>query len=326
MTVIVSAIWGGRINILVDRRISRRLSSGAVRVIDDDSNKLLVVQCHGALFAIAYTGIAVTRESWMDGVIADCLAHRKLNPALIQSGARPIARPAFALINELKINLNGVLNSDPTSRLEHLELLVQGWEYGKKRLIPFSCKLKRGSPHANGNRYFNLQHHPVAKFFREHPHGLWSETLGDDGGAITTALETLNFTVGLTHDKVEQFLRQAVFDRSRETPTVSPASVALQLAPRIQDGQVIFTHYPHGVATEGYPLLSPWVMTPRMFCSPSLATSAFSRPSVCGNYLLGGFSDGNSQLHVVTRIPAEHAMPRGKGFVSFKLQSRPPPP
>jgi hypothetical protein len=323
VTVIVSTVWGGRINITADRRISRRLSSNTVEVVDDDSNKLLVVHCYGALFVLAYTGVAVAHESWMDCVIADCLAHRKLNPALAQPGARLLARPAFALINELKLNLNGALNSDSKSRLEGLELLIQGWEYGKRRLIPFSCKLQRGCPHPNGNRYFELQHHPVAKFFRANPTGLWGETLGDDGGAITEALEALRSTVGLTHDDVEQHLRQAVVDRSRETQTVSPSSVALQLDPRIPDGQVTFTYYPHESGADGHPLLSPWVMTPRMLCSPSISTSAFSPRSDCGNYLLGGFSDGNTNLHVVTRLPIEHGMPTGRGTLRVGFQPRP---
>ena len=134
---------------VVDRRISRRISDRSVAVLDDELNKLLVVQCHGALLAIAYTGVAVAHQAWMDCVIADCLAHRKLSPALAQPSAPLLARPAFALISELKINLNGALNSDHRSGLQDLELLIQGWEYGKKRLIPFSCKLTRGPDHPN---------------------------------------------------------------------------------------------------------------------------------------------------------------------------------
>lgn len=326
MTVIVSTIWGGRISIIVDRRISRRLTSHSVEVIDDESNKLLVVQCYRALFAIVYTGVAVAHQSWTDCVIADLLAHRKLNPALAQPGTNLLARPAFALINELRINLNGVLNSDPRSRLENLELLIQGWEYGKERLIPFSCKLKRGSRYPNGNLYFELQHHPVGKFFRENPTGLWGETLGDDAGAITKALEGLSSTVGFTHDDIEQHLRQAVVDRSRETQTVSPAAVALQLDPRTPDGQATFTYYPHEASAGGYAFLSPWVMTPRMLCSPSISTSALSPRSDCGNYLLGGFSDGNTHLHMVTRLPIEYGMPLGSGELILEFQLRPRAP
>lgn len=112
VTVIVSTIWGGKVSIVVDRRISRRLSGHSVAVVDDDSNKLLVVQCHGSLFAVAYTGIAVAHQRWMDCVIADCLAHQKLSPALVQPGSSLLARPAYALIRELMINLNGALNTD----------------------------------------------------------------------------------------------------------------------------------------------------------------------------------------------------------------------
>ncbi len=315
---------------VVDRRISRRISNHPVEIVDDESNKLVVVQCHGALFAIAYTGVAVAHQAWMDCVIAGCLAHRKLSSALAQPSSSLLARPAHALIEELKINLNGALNTDKLSRLEHLELLVQGWEYGKERLIPFSCKLTRGSCQANGNRYFQLYHHPVAKFFRENPSGLWGETLGDDGGtggAIDKALHALKSIVGLTHDDVERHLRQAVGDRSMETNTVSPSCVAVQIDPRVVDGHVLFTHYPHKTSGKGYPLLSPWVMTPRIICSPSLSMSAYTPQSECGSYLLGGFSDGNTNLHVVTRLPIEYGMPRGTGgALSFGFQPRPSTP
>lgn len=326
MTVIVSTIWGGRINIVSDRRISRRLSSNEAEIIDDDSNKLLVVQCYGSIFTIAYTGIAVAHRVWMDSAIAGCLAHRKLDSALIQPSSPLLSRPAFTPISELKINLNGVLNSDPRSKLENIELLVQGWKYGKKRLIPFACNLKRGAPELNGNRYFELTHYPVAKFFRENPYGLWGVTLGDDGGEITKAVEKLRTMVGFSHDDIEQQLSLAVYNRSRETQTVSPSSVALQLDPIIGDGQVKFTYYPHESSKNGHPLLNPWVMTPQMICSPSTSTSAFSPISNCGNYVLGGFSDENTHLNVVTRLPSDHAMPAGKGAIWFKFQQRPVTP
>lgn len=323
MTVIVSTIWGGRISIIADRRISRRLPGRGVEVVDDDSNKLLVVQCYGALFAIAYTGVAVAHESWMDSLIAGRLAHRKLDPALVAPGAPLLDRPAFALIDELRINLNGALNSDPQSRLERLELLIQGWDYRRNRLLLFSCKLTRESAHPNGNRYFELKHHPVAKFFREHPTGLWGETLGDDSGSIPEALEALRSSVGFTHDDVERHLRQAVLDRSRQTQRVSPACLALQLDARVPDGQALLTYYPHETSPQGYPLLSPWVLTPRMICAPSISTSAYARRSDCGRYLVGGFSDGNTHLHLSTRLPVEHGMPMGEGPLSFRCQPRP---
>lgn len=322
MTVIVSTIWGGRISVIADRRISRRLPGQGVEIVDDDSNKLIVVQCYGALFAIAYTGVATAHESWMDCVIAERLAHRRLEPSLVAPGAPMLARPAFALIDELRINLNGVLNSDRQSRLERLELLVQGWDFRGGRLLPFSCKLIRGAVQPNGYRYFELKHHAVAKFFREHPTGLWGETLGDDGGAIPEALEYLRSSVGFTHDDVERHLHEAILSRSRETQTVSPACVALQLAPRIPDGQVLVTYYPHDTSPSGYTLLSPWVLTPRMICAPSISTSAYSPSSECGSYLLGGFSDGNTQLHVTTRLPVEYGMPSGKGPLRFQFQPR----
>jgi hypothetical protein len=323
VTVVVGTIWGGRVSVLVDRRISRRLPNGLSEIIDDNSNKILIVQCYGSLFAIAYTGVAVAHESWMDCVIAELLAHQRLPLALVRPGAPLLARPAYALIEELKVNLNGALNSDHRSRSDALELLIQGWQYRKGRLIPFSCKLFRGPRHRDGNRYFELDYRPVAKFFRENPRGLWGESLGDDGGAITRAFETLRSTTGFTHDNVEQHLRQAILDRSSETGTVSPACVALQLDPRIPEGQAIFTYYPHERCTWGYPLLSPWVMTPGMICSPSTSTSAYSRRSECGNYLLGGFSDENTNLHVITRLSAEYGMSSGAGAIEIGFQRRP---
>lgn len=326
MTVIVSTIWGGRVSMVVDRRISQRISNGRVRILDDESNKLLVVQCHGALFVIAYTGVAVSHNAWTDCVIADCLAHRKLSPALAQPGSSLLARSAYTLINELRINLNGALNTDKLSRLENLELLIQGWEYGKKRLIPFSCNLIRGPRQSNGNRYFGLCHHSVAKVFREHPSHIWIGTLGDDGGAIDKACHTLMSTDGLTHDDVERLLCQAVRDRSMETDTVSSSCVAMQIDPQSADGHILFTYYPNVASEKGCPLLNPWVMTPRMICSPSLSTSSYSPRSECGSYLLGGFSDGNTNLHVVTRLPIEHGMPQGTGALSFGFQPRPRAP
>lgn len=326
MTVIVSTIWGGKVSIVVDRRISQQFSDNSVRAIDNDSNKLLIVQCRGDLFTIAYTGVAVAHQTWMDCLIANHLAHRKLDLSLVQPGSSLLARPAHALIHELKINLNGALNTDKLSRAEHMEVLIQGWEYGKGRLIPFSCKLIRSPRQHNGNRYFGLHYHPVAKFFRENPSGLWGETLGDDGDAIDQALDALKSTNGFTHDEVERHFRQAVEDRSRETETVSPSCVAVQLDPRIADGPVLFTYYPHETLAGGYPFLSPWVMTPRMISSPSLSTSAYPQRSNCGNYLLGGFSDGNTNLHVTTRLPVEHGMPQGHGAISFGFQPRPGTP
>lgn len=322
MTVIVSTIWNGRISIIADRRISRRLPGHGMEVVDDDSNKLIVVQCYGALFAIAYTGVATAHELWIDCVIAECLAHRKLELALIAPGAPMLARPAFALIEELRTNLNGALNSDRQSRLERLELLVQGWDFRGGRLLPFSCKLVRGAPQPNGYRYFELKHHAVAKFFREHPTGLWGETLGDDGGAIPESLEALRSSVGYTHDDVERHLREAILSRSRETQTVSSACVALQLDPRASDGQALVTYYPQETSPLGYPLLSPWVLTPRMICAPSISTSAYSPHSACGSYLLGGFSDGNTDLHVRTRLPVEYGMPSDQGPLRFGFQPR----
>lgn len=311
---------------VLDRRISQRYSDKSIAVIDEESNKLVIVQCHGALFAVAYTGVAVADRNWMDCVIADSFAHRKLASALIQVGARHLARPAYALIYELQFNLNGALNADTRSRAAHLELLIQGWEFGKNRLIPFSCLLARGPVQANGNRYFELSHNAIAKFFRENPVGLWGQTIGDGGGSIVAALNSLGSTTGLTHDDVERYIVDAVKQRSSETETVGPSCVAVQIDPRISDGQVQFTYYPHESTTKGHRLLTPWVMTPSMICAPSAVSSVSSSISECGCYSLGGFSDGNTNLHVVTRLPTPHVEPTGVEGIAFRTLDRAPAP
>ena len=109
MTVIINAIWGGRITQVVDRQISRR-ASRAVEVVDLASTKVCVVRCSNALLSIAYTGVAVVKLGWMDSVLADCLAHRRLEAAIIQPGTPWLGRSAHMVIGELAINLNGRLN------------------------------------------------------------------------------------------------------------------------------------------------------------------------------------------------------------------------
>jgi hypothetical protein len=203
---------------------------------------------------------------------------------------------------------------------------VQGWEYGKKRLIPFSCNLRREKPELNGNRFFKVNHRAVAKFFRENPKGLMAETLGDDGGAIQKAFETLRSSVGFTHDDIEILLRDAIAKRSFETATVSSSAVGVQLDPRFGDRPVAFTFYPHVAVDKGHHLLSPWVMTPGMICAPSVTSSAFSMESECKNYVEGGFSDGVTHLSILTRLPIEHRMRSDANVLSFTFQPRPKTP
>lgn len=321
MTVIVSSICGGKISIAIDRRVSQGVGT-AVNVVDDESNKLLVVRCRGALFAIVYTGVAVADQSWMDCVIANCLAHRQLEAGLAQTGAAHLARPAHALIDELRLNLNGVLNTDKGARNEGILVLVQGWEIRRNYLAPFSYKLTRGEPEPDGYRYVTLSHQAVGKFFRRRPRGLWAETLGDSGGAIDRSVRSLELVCGFTHDDIERHISRGIFERSKETPTVSASSVAVQLDPRIRDGQITFTYYPRGDVIEGHPILSPWVMTPRLISSSSMSTSAFAKESECGKYLLGGFSDVNTGTHLVARLPTENGVKTQDGPIRFSVQDR----
>lgn len=43
MTVIVNAIWGGRVSLVVDRNINQEYSDGSVSVVDSESNKVVIV-------------------------------------------------------------------------------------------------------------------------------------------------------------------------------------------------------------------------------------------------------------------------------------------
>jgi hypothetical protein len=112
MTVIINTIWGGRVTQTVDRQISRNRDGQNFEKVDNESNKVCIVLTRDALISIAYTGIAVVHESWIDCVIADCLAHRKLKFAMVQPGSPYLARPVHAIINELSLNLNEELGTD----------------------------------------------------------------------------------------------------------------------------------------------------------------------------------------------------------------------
>ena len=306
MTVIVNTIWGGRISQIIDRQISRPRRDGTHAVVDTESNKVLLVLTRDALVSIAYTGVAVANETWLDCQIANCLAHSKLKMAYIQCGTGYLARPIYVVLRDLAINLNGCLNSDARARVENLTVSVVGWHLGT-RLKPFAWELRRGPIEKNGMRYFGLvtSSHRVGRYFRQNPRGLWGETLGDSGELIDGRLTDLGDTIGMNHDDIEFYFRDAIRERSRQTATISSDCIAVQLDPRVEGWQVRVTYYPSEVRTGGYPLLSPWVMTSRLICAPARSTSIFLPVSECGRYALGGFEDGNTNLKVELRLPID---------------------
>lgn len=273
--------------------------------------------------SIAYTGVAVANLKWMDSVIASCLAHRQLDDAMIQTGAHGLARPVYRVIDELCLNLNGRLNSDPRARNLDLRLSVVGWHLGVK-IRPFSWELYRGAPAQNGMRYFQVTRNAVGKFLREHPTGLSLETLGDADQALNDRLAALGQTDGFTHDDVERYIVDAIAARAAMTPTVGPSCLAIQLDPRDPSGHAQITYYPD--STEEAPtFLTGWLLTPRMICSPGNESTFGSSPSTCGLYVVGGFSDGFTNLHVRTRLPAGAAHYGGPTVMAYGTQRRAAP-
>lgn len=206
MTVIVNTVWGGRVSQVVDRQISRKVVDEGHSVVDRESNKVLIVLTKDALVSIAYTGIAVADCKWMDCVIANCLAHRKLDNAMIQSGIPYLARPIHAIIDELALNLNGKLNGDKVARTLDLKLSIVGFHFSDKQ-TPLAWELSRGRKKESGFRYFKVTKRKLGKFLREHPNGLWGETLGDSGNTVDEGLAALSQTEGMTHDDVELYIR-----------------------------------------------------------------------------------------------------------------------
>lgn len=269
----------------------------------------------------------------MDETIAECLALRRLEPALTQPGAFMARRAPYEIVEHLRRNLDQRLNRSGQAFPQHardLTLLVTGWEFGgrrRRRPMPFSCTLERGPIEADGNRYLKLRYTDPARFFRRYPRGLLIRTFGDDGGddeAIGKALQALGAAEGVTHDDVERLLSLAISERSTETKTVSRACLAVQLDPFAGGRHVAATYYPNEHAANGHPLISPLVVTWRMICSPSVVTSAYGRPSRCGNYVEGGFTDGVTGLGVLTRLPVEMKEPPRTGLkLKFAFQPRP---
>jgi hypothetical protein len=321
MTVIINTIWGGRISQIVDRQISLLLSNGSHSVVDPESNKVVIILTKDALASIAYTGVAVASSAWLDCQIANCLAHRTLDFALCQPGSNYLARPIHTVIKELALNLNGRLNKDSRARTENLVISIVGWHLCSK-LKPFAWELKRGAPEPNGMRYFKLKTHQAGKFARENPTGLWGETLGNPGTIIDERLKELAGTINFTHDEVEEFFRPAIYGRSRETTTVSPDCIAVQLDPRVDSWQARITYYPSEISSERHPLLSPWVLTPRLICAPSRMSSNYLPTSECGRYAIGGFDDGNTNLKVELRIPLRHKQDGGVLSMAYYERKR----
>lgn len=323
MTVIVNAIWGGKVCQVVDRQISRSSGLGQVEVIDTESVKVCIVRCSNALFSIAYTGIAAAHGQWMDGIVARCLAHRPLAEAMIQPGVRWLLRPLHVVIRELAINLSGRLNSDSQTRNASIQFSIAGWHLGRSPK-PFLWDLLRDPPERNGMRYFRLQRQLVGKFLRTYPSGLHAESLGDIGMVVDERLSLLEKTDNFTHDDVERHIRDAIIVRSEQTATVGRSVLAIQLDPNDTNGQVTFTSYPNLENDARPQLQSGWTLSPFMVCSPSYSSTFGATYSSCSKYVEGGYIDVKANLHVRTRLPIEAVHHGGPIALSFGTQSRTP--
>ena len=316
MTVIVNTVWGGSVSQIVDRQISRKVDSKSHRVVDRESNKVLIVLTKDALVSIAYTGIAVADCTWMDCVIANCLAHKELGSGMFQPGIPHLTRPIHMVIDELALNLNGKLNGDKAARTHDLRLSIVGFHLSDKE-TPLAWELNRDDIKDNGFRYFKVKKRKLGKFLREHPNGLWCNTLGDPGNIVDEGLEALGQTKGMTHDDVELYIRELVRKRASETKTVSSECIAVQIDLRRCGSQVQVTFYPDSKAK----LLTPWVLTPRLVSAPSIMTSSCLPVSECGKYVLGGFKDAKTNLNVQSRLPVEYSE-ESTGVISMSFKDR----
>lgn len=334
MTVIVRAVLGDRVLLVVDRKITQQFSDGTFQAVDNDSNKVLVVQSLNALMLVAYTGVAVTHQKWMDHKLAELLTHQELGPVLAQPGAPMLARNRHEIIRELVLNLNGQLNSDPRIKSDRLRVVISGIEF-RSRCLPFSCVLARdiksGYPEsisgAKGNLYFSLNYEKLPKYCAE----LQIDTYGDDGGGsgikqlIRTEIEKV-FAREWSYDSIERALVSTVREWSKRTETVSPECTAIQCSPFSESGDHIkSTFYPIGDEKTKYPFFYPWVLTPRLISAPTITTSSTMSVSNCRRYSIGGFTDGNTNLTVQTRIPIEYKQST-QGVVSYKFFERPKVP
>jgi len=316
MTVIINTVWGGRISQVVDRQISKETDRHGYDVIDPESNKVLIALMKDALVSIAYTGIAVADSVWMDCVIANCLAHRKLGNAMIQPGIPYLMRPIHTVVKELALNLSGKLNREKVAKTHGLRVSIVGFHLSEKQ-TPLAWELSIGEKEENGVRYFKVTQHKLGKFLREHPNGLWGETLGNPGDTIDEGLAELGKTEGMNHDDVELFIKELIRKRASETESISAECIAVQIDLRRPDSQVQVTFYPKGNAK----LLTPWVLTPRLVSAPSVMSSSCLPVSECGKYVLGGFEDRNTNLSIRSRLPVEYTE-EYKGAISMAFKDR----
>lgn len=323
VTVIINTISGGRTTQIVNRQISRTLPSSECQVVDDQSNKACVLLVRDALVSIAYTGIAVAHEAWLDHSLANCLAQRELKFAIAQPGSLWLGRPLHTVIEDLAVNLNGVLNADKRARVQDLRVSIIGWHLGQP-MTPLAWELRRGKLQPSGNRHFTIIRHTVGKFLREQPNGLWGDALGDTGDSVKQGLRDLLKANAWSHDEVERHLRRALVTRSTETKTVSPDCIAIQLDPRRKGSEVQVTYYPANEATERCPFLTPWVLTSRIISAPTLMSSGGASISDCKKYALWGFDDKGTNLGVLTRLPIQ-AKQVHQSVISVKFQNRPKP-
>jgi hypothetical protein len=240
----------------------------------------------------------------------------------VQPGSWFLARPVHELLHNLAFNLPIRLRSNRALGSEGLTLALVGWHLGP-RLRPFIWELKwtPGSCNVGGN--LKTTRHKVAKHLRQYRRGLWLQTWGDTGPRFEAAMHDLVQTVGYTHDDVERHVVNAVVERSKETETVGSECLAVQLDPTDRSGQVQFTYYP-GSEMVAQNLLSGWVLTPRLISAPTSESTGGGVYSPCGNYVVGGFSDANTNLFVRTRLPLKSISHGGPFRLSYAVASRTP--
>ena len=324
MTLIVASVWGGRVSIVADRRISK-VTSSSIAVVEEEAAKILTVYCADALCAITYTGIATVHGRWMDQTIANCLTMRTVEPAMIQPGSFFLGRPAHEILRNLAFNLpirlRGVAGLSSTG----LTLAVAGWHLRPRRQ-PFVAELTLTSESTAVGGSMKVKWYPVAKHFRHFPSGLWMQAWGDDDTALESTLRSLENTTGYTHDDVERFVVQAVLDRAQTTRTVGGQCLAVQLDPARPDAHIQFTYYPSESARDPHSFLSGWVMAPTSIHTPTRENTRGGAFSDCGQYVHGGYSDPNAGLFVRTRLPTSAMKLGGPLLMSYEAERPCPPP
>jgi hypothetical protein len=171
-------------------------------------------------------------------------------------------------------------------------------------------------------RYFALTRHPVGKFLRQYPQGIWIEPLGDTGSTVDERLKLLGSVTGYTPDDLERHIVEAIRSRARETLTVGEACIAVRLDPRDRDGHVQFTHYAAENDARTPTFQTGWVLTPRLISSPGTESTFGCSISDSGQFAVGGFSEGETSLHVRTRIPASVVHHGGPQVMAYGTQAR----